>query len=125
MTDWQAHDKRAQELGDSIRRYLVAAHTGGMGVTFALAASMVESKIRPVWAVPAVIAFVVGLTLAGISMFLAQHREIRRRDAMKANAEPPTFSRWIWSWPWNGLSLIAFVVAIGVGLNSLSCITIP
>lgn len=125
MTDWQAHDKRAQELGDSIRRYLVAAHTGGMGVTFALAASMVESGIRPAWAIPAVIAFVVGLTLAGVSMFLAQHREIQRRDAAKAGKDEPRFKWFVWSWPWNGLSLIAFFVALGVGLHSLSCISIP
>ena len=124
MTDWQVHETRSQELADSVRRYLVAAHTGGIATTFALAGSLATSHIHPRWAFLPVAVFAAGLVLAGISMLLAQHREIKRRDAAKANEPDPEFGLLWWSWVWNWISLATFVIAIVAGLCCLSATSV-
>jgi len=116
MSDWKIHEARSQELADSVRRYLVAAHTGGIATTFAFAGSLVANHVHPRWAITPVALFAVGLVLAGISMLLAQHREMKRRDAAKANDADPTFGLLWWSWTWNWASLAIFVAAIMTGL---------
>jgi hypothetical protein len=68
--------------------------------------------------------FVAGLVLAGISMLVAQHREIRRRDAAKAGEADPMFGLFWWSWVWNWISLVTFVVAVGSALCYLSAISL-
>ena len=120
MDDWQTHERRSQELADSVRRYLVAAHTGGIATTFALAGSLATSHIHPRWAFTPVAIFAFGLILAGVSMLLAQHREIKRRDAMKNNEPKPKFGFLWWSWSWNWASLVTFAIAIVTGLCCLS-----
>ena len=124
MADWQIHEKRSQELADSVRRYLVAAHTGGIATIFAVAGSLATNGVHPKWAIAPVLAFALGLVLAGISMLLAQHREMKRRDAMKAEEPNPEFGHFWWSWTWNWASLLTFVVAILVGLCALGNISI-
>lgn len=124
MADWKIHETRSQELADSVRRYLVAAHTGGIATTFAFAGSLVTNHVHPRWAFAPVAVFTSGLLLAGISMLLAQHREMRRRDAAKANEPDPAFGRFWWSWIWNWASLATFVIAIVTGLCSLSAISV-
>jgi hypothetical protein len=124
MADWQFHEARSRELADSVRRYLVAAHTGGIATTFALAGSLVDNHVHPRWAFVPVAVFVAGLVLAGISMLVAQHREIRRRDAAKAGEADPMFGLFWWSWVWNWISLVTFVVAVGSALCYLSAISL-
>lgn len=124
MADWQAHEARSQELADSVRRYLVAAHTGGIAVTFALAGSLASNHVHPRWAFAPVGTFTIGLILVGISMLLAQHREMKRRDARKAGDTDPSFGRLWWSWVWNWMSLATFALGVTVGLYCLSAISV-
>jgi hypothetical protein len=123
MTDPSIHESRSQALGDEIRRLLIGANTGGIAATVALAASLAGNNISPGWAVLPIILFLVGVVLSAFSAFLAQHREILRRAAAEKNLPAPTFNQLQWSWLWNALSLIAFVVASGLGLCSLASIS--
>ena len=124
MADWQVHEARSQALADSVRRYLIAAHTGGIATTFAFAGSLVTNHVHPRWAFAPIAIFAAGLVLAGISMLLAQHREMKRRDAKRDNETDPTFGLLWWSWTWNWASLATFVIAIVAGLCSLSAISV-
>lgn len=125
MADSSAHhEARSQALADSIRRFLIAVNTGGVATTFAGATSLADNGINPGWAAPSIGIFVLGLVLAGISMFLAQHREMKRRDAALMNEAAPGFGAIWWSWGWNLASLAVFVLATIVGLCSLASITL-
>lgn len=126
IADRNDHEARSRELADSIRGFLIAVHTGGIATVFAVASSLVNNKIHPVWAVAPIGLFVVGLVFAAVSMFLAQAREIKRRDAAAKNAPAPEFKcRLWWSWTWNWLSLVVFLLATVVGLCALATLTIP
>lgn len=122
MPQWQIHEARSQALADSVRNYLVASHAGGIGVTFALAGSLAAGHIHPRWAIWPVLVFAVGLIFVGISMLLAQHREMHRRDAAKAGLPEPSFEKLWWSWCWNWASLLFFVAGVITGLCRLGAI---
>jgi hypothetical protein len=55
---------------------------------------------------------------------LAQHREMKRRDAAKANELEPKFGLLWWSWTWNWISLAAFVFAVLAALWCLSAVSL-
>lgn len=123
MADWQVHEARSQALADSVRRYLVAAHAGGITAVFALAGALSTSKIHPKWAVVPVLIFSFGLTSAGVSMLLAQHREMRRRDAVRNELAEPKFGLVWWSWLWNWFGLAALPMAVIAALFQLGWIS--
>ena len=123
MADWQFHDTRSRELADSVRRYLVAAHTGGIATVLATATSLAAHQVHPRWALGPIGVFAVGLLMAGVSMLLAQHREMKRRDAAKAGKEDPEFSFFWWSWSWNWASLALFVGAVTTALWGLGSVS--
>lgn len=102
------HEFRSRELADSLRKYLIAANTGGVGLL--AIPSMVASCIS------AVMFFVLGLVFCGLSFFYAQHRELRRRDAAKLELPEPKFSNYQTSVFWNALSFISFIIGSIVGI---------
>ena len=120
MADTSTHESRSQALADEIRRFLVVIHTGGIATTVAFAASLADNDVQPKWAVAPIILFLLGILLAALSMFLAQHREIKRRDAEEKNESPPHFRVLLWSWVWNWSSLGAFALASVISLCSLA-----
>jgi hypothetical protein len=124
MADSSTHESRSQALADEIRRFLLAVHTGGIATVVALAASLADNGVRPIWVVVPISLFLLGVVFAALSMFLAQHREIKRRDAIQKNQEPPIFRVLLWSWFWNWLSLGAFVVAALLVLWSLTTFSV-
>jgi len=119
MPDQSSHESRSQALADEIRRFLVTAHTGGIAAIVVLAASLADKNIQPKWAVAPIVLFLLGILLAALSMFLAQHREIKRRDAEARGDPSPKFKVLLWSWVWNWLSLGLFALASIIGLCSL------
>ena len=120
MADPSVHESRSQALADEIRRFLVAVHTGGIATVVALAASFASNKIQPKWAVTPIVLFLLGILFAALSMLLAQHREIKRRDAAEKGDPAPQFKTLAWSWLWNWLSLGMFVLAAGITLFAIS-----
>ena len=109
-------EKRAQEVADKLRTYLTGLNTGGIAIAFAVAGSLASQKINPVWAVWPVVAFVCGLVILAASQFLAKHKALARRDNPQIS-----FKRWYWrNFTYDLLSLVAFCVAVGLGLWQLS-----
>ncbi|WFC41464.1 hypothetical protein [Pseudoxanthomonas sp. SE1] len=118
--DWKDHQRRANELSDGIRRYLLAINAGGIAVMFALAGAMLENGVPPRWVIVPSLLFASGVLFVGVSMFLARTREISREEAARSEEQPPSFSKFMKSSPYNKASLAAFLAAVVAGLRELS-----
>ena len=117
------HEERSQAVGDTLRRFLLAIHTGGIGALLAVASSLAGEHVHPRWAFVPVLIFVGGLVVVGVSLNLAKIREIRRRNAARNNQQEPNFTGLFWrSQTWDILSLVLFVVGAVAGLIALSCV---
>ena len=114
------HEKRSQEVADKLRTFLIASNTGGVGVVFAVAGTLAGHKIHPSWAVLPVALFVLGLVVTAVSMLLAKHRELKRRDAVDDGKEAPDFTGFFWrSYTSDAVSLACFALGAVVGLCQL------
>jgi hypothetical protein len=101
MSSPQDQEFRSRDLADSLRHYLIGINTGGIAVVTALS--------KDLSLVPSITLFVIGIIFCGASLFSAQHRALRRRDAARAKAPEPEFA-WYWrSICWNILSFFSFV----------------
>lgn len=124
MTTAEEQEQRSREIADTTRRYLTALNTGGVAVTFTVAGALASHGVEPRWAVGPVAVFVVGLTITAVSLMLAKHKALRRRDA--AAESEPNFKKVLWAnFTYEVLSLAAFLVAVGLGLWELSCVRLP
>ena len=114
------HERRSREVADTTRRFLVGVNTGGIAITFAVAGDLIKKGVEPDWTILPVAVFVISLVLIGISLLLAKHREIERRDAAKEGNELPDFSMVLWrSFLWDSLSLIGFVIGVIIALAKM------
>ena len=117
------HWRRSENLADSMRRYLIAINTGGVGITFAVASAMVDNKIPPGWAWPPVLFFIGGLGLVLGSLFLAK---LRALDRFKApDPDKVEFPWYMHSQPWEIASAVTFALGATIGLWQLSEIALP
>lgn len=117
------HEARSREVADTLRRFLIAVHTGGIGALLAVASSLTGQNIHPEWAFLPVSVFVGGLVIIGVSLLLAKHREVKRRDAVRNGEEMPDFLGVLWrSQTWDTVSLILFITGALAGLFGLSCV---
>jgi hypothetical protein len=123
MSHQQAHWRRAEELADTTRRYLIAIHTGGIGVCFAVASALAGSGIAPSWAWLPVAVFSGGLGTVLISLFLAKDRALARYEATDPDAVEVKWYRS--SWFWDGLSALVFVGGAIAGLYQISQMLLP
>jgi hypothetical protein len=83
----------------------------------AVASSLVSKCVPPRWVFWPVLVFVVGLVVIWVSLLLAKHRELKRRDAAKANQTEPDLTGWLWrSDTWGTISLMLLVLASVVAL---------
>lgn len=112
MGNTNEYEKRAQQVADTLRAFLIAINTGGVGILLAVAGSLVDHRIHPKWAVCPVLIFIAGIVVVGVSLLLAKHREIKRSDAVRKDEKEPDFSGFFWrSYTWDALSLVLFVIA--------------
>ena len=120
----QEHEKRSQDIADTTRRIAVTLNSGGIGLVFTVAANLTKDGTSASWAIFPAVLFLIGLLLIGISLFLAKHRELKRRDAAKQNIEEPeNFKKWYWrSFNWDLISFLFFVTGASIGLLSLTCL---
>lgn len=126
MSDAADHEKRSREIADTTRRLLVGINTGGIGASFAMAGSLAAQKVATGWAVLPASFFVAGLVATGVSLFLAKHRELKRRDAAAAQEAPPDFKALYWrSFTWDASALALFVAGCIAGLWKLGCLQLP
>jgi hypothetical protein len=111
------HEARARAVADSLRNYLTAMNTGGIAAVFAIAGTLYSRGVDPRWAIWPIVFYVVGILLTGLSLALAKHRELKRRDAAIAMKEPPNFTGFFWrSYTWDSFSLIGFLLGSGYAL---------
>ena len=116
----EEYEKRSDEIADSTRRYVISLNGGGIGLIFTLAASVAENGISPKWAFWPVSLFLVGLIFVGISLFLAKHRVLRRRDATDRESVK-YLEKWQWrSFTWDLVAFFFFGVGSIAGILSLS-----
>lgn len=125
MSDASDHESRSRSVADSLRTFLITVNTGGIGAAFVIAGSLIDKGVDPRWARYPILFFLVGLVIIGVSLLLAKHKELKRRDAVKAGIDEPNFSGIFWrSYTWDLLSLVFFVLGALSGLWSLSCVQI-
>lgn len=122
-TSRQEHEQRSRELADSLRNFLIAVNTGGIGALLLAATSLAEQKVNPSWAMSPMVLFVLGLLCTAWSIFTAQHRAEERWKATKDERELPyNFPRHWQSAPWNIAALICFVLGALLAIYRLSCL---
>lgn len=121
----EEHEKRSQEIADTTRRVVVTLNSGGIGLVFAVAGTLTTHGIPARWALLPVGLFVFGLLLTGISLFLAKHRELKRRDAAKEGKdEPEHFKKRYWrSFTWDLVAFGFFGLGAIAGLLGLAWIS--
>lgn len=115
----QDHENRSRAIADSLRRFLVGLHTGGIGLVALFAAEVItgaqndqmidaalDSFVGPI------LVFTLGLLATGYSMQLAKHRETQRRDAALAGKSDPTFPLRQQSMTWEYVSLALFAAGV-------------
>lgn len=120
----EAHEKRSQEIADTTRRVVVTLNSGGIGLVFTVAGTLITRGTPARWALLPVGLFVIGLLFTGVSLFLAKHRELERRDAAEQNKdEPEHFKKWYWrSFTWDLVAFAFFGLGAVAGLSALACI---
>jgi Na+/melibiose symporter-like transporter len=113
------HEFRSRELADSLRNFLLTVNTGAIGLLFSIAASLISKDIKAGWLICPTMFFVCGLIFCATSIFLAQHRELKRKEAAKNNLEEPDFYFLKRSYVWHIASFASFIIGVGIALFKL------
>jgi hypothetical protein len=119
MNDITHHRQRANELGDSLRKYLLTVHTGGIGAVLLAATSLTGKDVSPDWARLPLTLFVLGAGCVGVSMTLAKYRELRRDTAMREGMPEPEFNQLQHSLFWDLIALTLFLGGAWYAVQSL------
>ena len=119
MTDDLA---RAREYGDAFRKYLLAALTGGVGVTLTVAGSLAGKGVAPSWATPPILVFCLGLFIVGGGLLMGEHRSLLRRRDANAQAKLPFYKTGTF---WNLLALLWFIAGALTAIWSLNGVELP
>jgi hypothetical protein len=121
--EYDHYERRVQIVADSLRNFLVAINTAGIGVILAVAGNLIEERINPEWALWPILLFVSGLVIIAFSMWLAKYREAKRSDAFKKKAQEPEFGFFCKSLTWDFIALLCFLAGSIVALVKLSSVT--
>ncbi len=125
MTDANKYSDRADAVADTLRTFLIAVHTGGLGILFAVAASLAAECVNPRWAVCPALIFSFGLVIAGASLLLAKHKALKRRDAARKGHAIPDFDGFlVRNFTWDAFSLLVFAAGVIVSLCRLSQVVV-
>ena len=118
----EEHEKRSQDIADTTRRIAVTLNSGGIGLAFIVAANLIKDDAPASWVLLPVALFLIGIFFIGVSLFLAKHRELKRRDAAKENSEESeNYDKWYWrSFTYDIAAFFFFGAGALVGLLSLA-----
>ena len=94
MSESYDYGKRADEMADAVRRFLVGLNTGGVAVALTFAANAIEKGVHPGWIVVPVLWFVFGLGVSGGSLLWAKHKALKRKQAAEKGESVPEFNAW-------------------------------
>ena len=87
----QDQEERAREIADATRRYLVAINSGAVIVLLGLAGALASECVPPGWVVWPAVVFSASILVTGFSLGYAKRKALWRRDAYRAEEEPPPF----------------------------------
>jgi hypothetical protein len=118
------HEFRSRELADSLRNFLLTVNSGGIGLLFSFQANLFEQKINAEWIVCPTSLFLLGLICCGISIFMAQSRELKRKSAAEKSEIEPNFGLLRTSYFWNWLSFVLFILAVVIALINFRSIVV-
>jgi hypothetical protein len=85
------HEKRAREIADSTRRFIIGANAGAIAAVLAAAGKLMDATptISPRWALEPLVWFVLSLAMVYTSLVLAKGRELARlRRAIALDHKP-------------------------------------
>lgn len=116
------HSQRSEQLGDSLRNFLIAVNTGGIGAILLTASNLAGEGFPLSWTLGPSVLFVVGLLSTGWSIYAAQHRAGKRNAA--PDDAPPQFPWWKQSRTWNLAALACFAVGALWAVCELSRLTV-
>ena len=102
--------QRADEMGDSMRRYLVGVNSGGIGILAVLVGKGDSLKLQ---LIAPLLCFSIGLIFTGVSVTLQKHKALRRKEAAAKNKEEPNFD--VAQWRNETYDLISFAF-FGAGI---------
>ena len=113
-------ERRARDLADALRRYVVLVNSGAIVVIVGLTGSLVQ-EIDPRWAIIPVAIFFVSLCLAGWSFIKAKRKALARRNAYREGKEQPDYTK---HWydrneSWDGAAVVTFGLGALVALFCL------
>jgi hypothetical protein len=118
------HEFRSRELAGSLRNFLLTVNSGGIALLFSFQANLVEQKIKAGWIVCPITFFLLGLICCGISIFMAQSRELKRKAAAEKSEIEPNFGLLKTSYFWNWLSFALFILAVIFALINFQSIVV-
>jgi dipeptide/tripeptide permease len=123
MSESYDYGKRADELADAMRRYLIGINTGGIAVTLTFAASIAEKGVNPAWVFWPVGLFSLGLGISGVSLLYAKHKALKRKKEVEESKEIPKFDAWCQrNFTYEIITLLVFLVAAGFAVFQLRSI---
>lgn len=126
MSESYDYEKRADDMADAMRRYLVGINTGGVAVALTFAANTMGKGVHPSWIIWPVLLFVLGLGISGGSLLLAKHKALKRKQATVKGEPIPEYKAWCQrNFTYELLTLAVFLCAVGVSLCQLQSLQFP
>lgn len=126
MADEYDYAKRADDIADASRRFVIGLNTGGIAIALIFATSMSEQGVHPRWIVLPVLLMSLGLCTSGFGLWYAKHESLKRRDAAAAGEPIPPFGRWHRrNATYEAVATVFFITAVLVGLWRLSALNFP
>lgn len=98
-------DNRSRAMADATRKFLLAAHTGGIGLMGVFLTNK-DIKLGPEAKAAAGFAaffFVCGLLIAGLSLFRAKDGALKRRNNIIGYLNRKQYAKGLKEWPWFGV----------------------
>jgi len=120
MNENYDYGKRADDMADTMRRYLIGINTGGVAIALTFAASAMEKGVHPAWVIWPVLLFVIGLGVSGGSLLLGKHKALKRKQAAEIGEPIPKYKAWYQrNFTYELFTLTFFFCAVGIGLHQL------
>lgn len=114
------HERRAREIADTWRRYVIGINSGALVIVSGLAGTLAQKGTSPSWAALPGAFYAISLLITGYSFALAKRKAIGRRDAARNGEAQPDYSAWCnrnTTWDWLALFIFALgAVATVLGL---------
>ncbi len=122
----QDQEKRAREIADNTRRFLMWISAGAIVILVGLVGAFNVNCVLPVWAIYPIIIFAGSIIVTGFSLCLAKHKAKKRRDAFLSGEVQPNYEKFLWqNRTYEGISLLAFIVGVSLSLYKINTEVMP